>query len=66
MKTIITIRTRSAAELRKHTPSALFRAAHYRSGAGVHADGADRYDKRRRARNRADERRALLNRGDGE
>lgn len=42
----------SQLELLKHTPSALFRAARYRSGAGVHADQRGRYSKRDRAKNR--------------
>jgi len=64
MKNTITIRIRSAEELRKATPSALFRSALYRTGAGVHADSPGRYSKRDRAKNRADERRALLRRDD--
>ncbi len=56
---------RSQMELRKQTPSPLFRAALYRSGAGVHADAPGRYNKRDRARNRSDERAARLGQGDG-
>lgn len=48
------------AEALKHLPSALFTAALYRSGAGAHADQRGRYNKRDRAQNRADERRARL------
>lgn len=50
-------------EALKHMPSPLFRAAHYRSGAGTHTDQRGRYGKRERAQNRTDERRAL--RGEG-
>ena len=62
MKTkTIKIAVRTQTELRKQTPSALFRAALYRSGAGIHADNDGRYSKRNRAQNRRDERRALQN-----
>ncbi len=44
--------------IRRRLPSALVKAALYRSGAGVHADQPGRYGKRERARVRADERRA--------
>lgn len=62
----ITVQTRSQLEILKHLPSPLFRAANYRSGAGVHADQKGRYGKRNRAKNRQDERRTLLNRGETE
>jgi hypothetical protein len=58
----ITVTVRSQAEMLKHTPSPLFRAAHYRSGAGVHADQKGRYGKRNRAKNRQEERQARLHR----
>ena len=57
---------RSQQELWKQTPSPLFRAALYRSGAGVHADAPGRYGKRDRAINNRDERRALLGGSDSE
>lgn len=63
---VITIKVRSQAELRKQTPSALFRTALYRGGAGVHADNDGRYSKRNRARNRQDERQAFRGGSDGE
>lgn len=53
-------RTTKQSEALKHLPSALFRAALYRSGAGAHADQRGRYGKRERARHRADERQARL------
>lgn len=62
----MTIPARSQAEILKHMPSPLFRAAHYRSGAGVHADQKGRYTKRNRAKNRQEERYAMLHRGDTE
>ena len=65
MKTT-TITLRSQVELLKSTPSALFRAARFRSGAGVHADNEGRYTKRDRAKNRQEERRARLQRNDSE
>jgi hypothetical protein len=58
-----TPRLRSQVELLKHTPSALVRAARYRSGAGVHADSPGRYGKRDRASNRREERLAALRHG---
>jgi hypothetical protein len=61
MKTKTTA-VRTQLEILKQTPSALFRSARYRSGAGVHADENGRYSKRDRAKNRKDERLALLNR----
>ncbi len=61
-----TIAVRSQVELLKHTPSALFRAALYRSGAGVHADNLGRYSKRDRAKNRKEERVALRSHNDYE
>jgi hypothetical protein len=57
------VRLRSQVELLKHTPSALFRSARYRSGAGVHADSPGRYGKRDRASNRREERLAALRHG---
>lgn len=62
----VTIPVRSQIEILKHMPSPLFRAANYRSGAGVHADQKGRYTKRNRAKNRQEERRAMLHRGDAE
>jgi len=63
MKTI-TVPVRSQAELLKQTPSALFRSALYRSGAGTHADQKGRYSKRDRARNRQEEQAARFRRDD--
>jgi hypothetical protein len=51
---------RTQVELLRTTPSKLFAAARTRSGAGVHADQGGRYNKRQRAKNRAEERAALL------
>ena len=62
----MTIQSRSQVEILKHMPSPLFRAANYRSGSGVHADQKGRYGKRNRAKNRQEERRALLHRGERE
>ncbi len=62
----ITIPTLSLRELLKHTPSALFRAARYRGGAGVHADQKGRYTKRDRAKNRHEERLATVRRDEAE
>jgi hypothetical protein len=67
MKTTIKVKAvRSQQELRKHTPSPLFRAALYRSGAGIHAEDLGRYTKRDRAKHRQDERRACLNHNDAD
>lgn len=51
---------RTQVEILHSLPSALFRSARTRSGAGVHADQGGRYSKRERAKNRAEERAALL------
>ncbi|MGC4044139.1 MAG: hypothetical protein QM758_10100 [Armatimonas sp.] len=51
---------RTQVEILQSTPSALFRSARTRSGAGVHADQGGRYGKRERAKNRAEERTAFL------
>lgn len=56
----------SQVELLKHTPSALFRAAYYRSGAGIHADQPGRYSKRDRAKNRREAQLSILRRDDYE
>lgn len=63
---IKTVPLPSQRELLKHTPSALFRAAYYRSGAGIHADQRGRYTKRDRAKNRREEQLAVSRRGEYE
>ncbi len=62
----LTIPIRSQVEILKHTPSPLFRAAYYRTGAGVHADQKGRYTKRNRAKNRQEERHVRLQRDDSD
>lgn len=59
-KTIVRIPARTQVEIMHSTPSDVFLSAQWRGGAGIHQDQRGRYNKRDRAKNKHEERRALM------